>query len=186
MAQIEIACKEAVFHFNKKHLEDPSIPMWVIKAKGKSYYVDHVTCEVPWSTKETPDNAHTKGSIKLKRCLITIDDDNCATITEASEDEERCSTKEKIRIITDRGKDLIEFLENYEHGDIKTAGGGCGTLWFVTELYSEVDLMMLMLAVSDVRVLMPNEDYYRMYDTCEGNHMYDDEDDWDDEDLYED
>ena len=59
-----------VFHFNKKHLEDPAIPMWVIKAKGESYYVEHVDCMVNWSTKETPDNSHTKGSIKIKDCLL--------------------------------------------------------------------------------------------------------------------
>jgi hypothetical protein len=62
-----------IFHFNKKHLEDPSIPMWSIKAKGETYYVKHVDCALPWSTKETPDNPHTKGSIKIKNCTLTID-----------------------------------------------------------------------------------------------------------------
>ena len=55
-----------IFHFNKGYLKDPTIPMWVIKHKGKSHYVDHVTSEVGFSTKETPDNEHTKGSIKFK------------------------------------------------------------------------------------------------------------------------
>ena len=63
-------CKldEIIFHFNKKHLIDSRIPMWVIKTKGQTYYVHHGNVEkgVGFSTKETPDNEHTKGSIKLK------------------------------------------------------------------------------------------------------------------------
>jgi hypothetical protein len=70
-----------VFHFNKKHLEDQTIPMWVLKTHGETFYVNHVNCELPWSTKETSDNSHTKGSIKVKDCLLTIDDDNLATIS---------------------------------------------------------------------------------------------------------
>lgn len=59
---------EIIFHFNKMHLQDVSIPMWVIKAKGETYYVDHVDVEsgVGFSTKETPNNPSTKGSIKFK------------------------------------------------------------------------------------------------------------------------
>ena len=78
---LNIECKEAVFHFNKGHLSDPTIPMWVIKAKGVSHYVNHVDCNVPWSTKETPDNPTTKGSLKFKNCSLTIDDEKCATLT---------------------------------------------------------------------------------------------------------
>ena len=59
---------EIIFHFNKMSLQDPSVPMWVIKAKGQTHYVDHVDMEsgVGFSTKETPDNPSTKGSIKFK------------------------------------------------------------------------------------------------------------------------
>lgn len=59
--------------------------MWCLKTKGQTYYVDHVDCNVPWSTKETSDNPHTKGSIKIKHCRIIIDDDNCATIDQIKE-----------------------------------------------------------------------------------------------------
>ena len=79
---IEKVCKNLVFHFNKKHLEDETIPMWVIKTSGETHYVNHVTAKIPWSTKETPDSDHTKGSIKFKRCLLRIDADNCAEIIE--------------------------------------------------------------------------------------------------------
>jgi len=72
-----------VFHFNKGHLADPSIPMWVLKFKGETHYVNHVTAECPWSTKETPDNPATKGSLKFKNCRVQINEDLEATITKA-------------------------------------------------------------------------------------------------------
>lgn len=56
--------------------------MWVLKTHGETFYVNHVDCRVPWSTKETPNNPHTKGSIKVKNCFLMIDDDQCANITE--------------------------------------------------------------------------------------------------------
>jgi len=67
-----------IFHFNKKHLEDPNIPMWVIKFKGQTHYVHHVDVDkgVGFSTKETPDNPSTKGSIKIKGVVkITTEND---------------------------------------------------------------------------------------------------------------
>jgi hypothetical protein len=73
-------CDDIVFHFNKKHLEDSSIPMWVLKAKGQSFYCNSVECNKPWTTKQTPDNPHTKGAIKVKKCRLTIDEDNHAII----------------------------------------------------------------------------------------------------------
>ena len=59
---------EIILHFNKMHLQDPTIPMWVIKAKGQTYYVNHIDMDagIGFSTKETPDNPHTKGSLKFK------------------------------------------------------------------------------------------------------------------------
>lgn len=96
MTQIEFACRDCIFHFNKKHLEDSTIPMWILKLKGESFYVNHVVCSVPWSTKETPDNAHTKGAIKVKDCLVEIDEDNCATIKPLTKyDEVRLKNKAK-------------------------------------------------------------------------------------------
>lgn len=65
--------REIVFHFNKKSLEDETIPSWVLKIKGKSYYVNHVICNKGWETKETPDNPSTKGSIKIKNCDVIIE-----------------------------------------------------------------------------------------------------------------
>lgn len=75
MMQINKKC-EIIFHFNKKHLTDPTIPMWVIKCRGDTHYVHHVDVSpgVGFSTKETPNNPHTKGSIKIKGYL-TLEED---------------------------------------------------------------------------------------------------------------
>lgn len=81
MNQVINKKEEIVFHFNKKHLEDSSIPMWVIKCKGETYYVNHVDVEpgVGFSTKETPTNNNTKGSIKFKAQLIIEENENIIT-----------------------------------------------------------------------------------------------------------
>ena len=55
-----------IFHFNKHHLVDSTTPMWIVKHKGKTHYVEHLESNVGFSTKETPDNSHTKGSLKFK------------------------------------------------------------------------------------------------------------------------
>lgn len=75
MMQTDKKC-EIVFHFNKKHLTDPNIPMWVIKCRGDTHYVHHVDVSpgVGFSTKETPNNPHTKGSIKIKGYLTLVED----------------------------------------------------------------------------------------------------------------
>ena len=53
------------------HLQDSKVPMWTIKHKGNTYYVNHMDVDpgVGFSTKETPDNPHTKGSLKIKAKL---------------------------------------------------------------------------------------------------------------------
>jgi hypothetical protein len=69
---------EIILHFNKMHLQDASIPMWVVKAKGQTYYVNHVDMDsgIGFSTKETPDNPSTKGSLKFKGKLDITDENN--------------------------------------------------------------------------------------------------------------
>lgn len=71
-----------VFHFNKAHLADPSIPAWVVKAKGQSFYVKHLECNAPFSTKETPDNSHTKGSLKFRHVDVIIENGDAEIIPE--------------------------------------------------------------------------------------------------------
>jgi len=55
--------------------------MWIIKAKGQTHYIHHLNADCPWTTKETPDNPATKGSIKFKNCRLTIDENLEANIT---------------------------------------------------------------------------------------------------------
>ena len=72
-----------VFHFNKKFLEDNTIPMWVVKHKGETYYVHHMDVKVGFSTKETPNNEHTKGSLKI-RGKLKIYQENGNVLAEVS------------------------------------------------------------------------------------------------------
>lgn len=165
---IERACKDLVFHFNKKHLEDETIPMWVIKTHGETFYVNHVSASLPWSTKETENNPHTKGSIKFKRCLLRIDSDNNAEVGElSSEDECRLSGAfEQCRVIT-RHKPLLEKALrqlNITHSNIVQIGGYCSTAFYVTDIVGKQHLTMMGMMINDLRVLQPNEDYYRWYD----------------------
>ena len=69
------------FHFNKISLEFPFMPMWTLKAKGKSYYLNHIDCMAPWTTRETPDNPSTKGSLRIRKGTIHIAADGSAEIT---------------------------------------------------------------------------------------------------------
>jgi hypothetical protein len=73
-------CDRVDFHFNKKHLEYSWIPMWVLKTKGKTFYVHHVNALCPWTTRETPENDATKGSIRLRNCSLEIDAEGVATL----------------------------------------------------------------------------------------------------------
>jgi hypothetical protein len=73
-------CDRLDFHFNKKHLEFPWIPMWVVKSRGKTFYVNHVDARCPWTTRETPENDSTKGAIRIRNCSLRIDETGTATL----------------------------------------------------------------------------------------------------------
>lgn len=75
--------------------------MWKLAFHGETLYVNHVDCQMPWSTKETPDNPSTKGSLKIKECLLTINDTNEATIS-------ALSNFDKVRL---RNKKLQDKLQ---------------------------------------------------------------------------
>ncbi len=168
---IEIACKDAIFHFNKKHLEDQSIPMWVIKTGGKTYYVNHVDCKMGWSTKETPDNPHTKGSIKVSKALLTINDDNEAELRQLTNGDLsriRANKRKYARILVHNRKgELVEFLERnvMPHGPIQKVTGACGSSFDLIDIKRIEDMAMIALAFHGCyRILQPNEIYYRAYD----------------------
>lgn len=168
---VEMYCKDVVFHFNKKHLEDSTIPMWCLKSKGETFYVRHVDSMVPWSTKETIDNLSTKGSIKFKNCLLKIDDNNDATLSPMTlEDKERlkkADTDPYARIIIDDNFPKIrKYLEtnNIQHSAIKKVTGGCTTLFYICDIMKKEDLALLSLVFTgSYRILQPNEEYYTWY-----------------------
>ncbi len=175
MAQIEYACKDVVFHFNKGHLTDQTIPMWVLKTAGESFYVHHVDCQMPWSTKETPDNPSTKGSLKIKDCLLTINDANEATISKLSLVDRARLKNQKLgitRVIVKEGQDNWKFREvlkqhNIKHGPIKSIGGACSSTFYIADILDKQQFTMLALTMSacpSFRILMPNEGYYKMFD----------------------
>lgn len=165
---LEIACENVVFHFNKKHLTDATIPMWIVKTKGESYYVEHVTCNVPWSTKETPDNTHTKGSIKIKDCLLRIGGDNHAVITQLT-DEERIkyayNENKPLRIIFSGGFEKILKENNIDHSEVVTFYGGCGERYYVCDILDQKAITYLTLKHNnEFRSVKENEEYYDLYD----------------------
>ena len=186
---IELACTSILFHFNKKHLEDQTIPMWVLVTKGKTYYCDHVDCRVSWSTKERYEHPSTKGAIALKNALLTIDDENTAIITTLTDHDKirlRNRSRGITRIITSYGTKLIDSIKqlNIKHSTIKKAGGGCSTLWFICDIFNKEDVTALHIVMgSDFRELMENEYYYKGYDQ---NELWIDGDEYWEEDEDED
>jgi hypothetical protein len=168
--------------------------MWVLKTHGESFYVHHVTCELPWSTKETPDNPSTKGSIKVKNCLLQIDNENCATIKELTlHDEVRLKNAAKgIKRVIVRYEHIAKLKEKIQqfkikHGPIKSIGGACSSTFYMTDIMNLKEFTMLALAMSDTtfRELMPNEGYYKLYDDPKYHAVSDidlDVADWDDDD----
>ena len=167
MAQIAYKCKDVVFHFNKGHLADPTIPMWVVKSHGVTFYVNHVDAEVPWSTKETPNNDHTKGSLKFKNCKLIIYDDNCATITKLGLLDKKLPHPRLIfRILFSNNGEVHKALQagEFAHTEFKYVTGGCGTSYSICDILHEHDQTMLGLKyATKFRILSPNEGYYKAY-----------------------
>lgn len=165
----EIACEQLVFHFNKGHLTDPTLPMWCVKTKGETYYVEHVDCNIAWSTKETPDNESTKGSIKIKHCKLVINDQNHAVISKLSLAEKLRLGNEKVkptRILFDYGSDMHDALlaKEFQHSKIKAIAGACGTEFGVCDLLDKNEVIIATLKYdNDFRILKSNEPYYQAY-----------------------
>lgn len=177
MAQIEFACRDIVFHFNKKHLEDQTVPMWVLKFHGETYYVNHVECNVPWTTKETVDNPHTKGSIKVKEVLLAIDDNNEAKISNLNIYDKIRLRNQKLgitRIMFRPHSDIHKALSNneFKHSPFKNIRGACATGFVICDLLNKAEVTFATLKYGEqFRILMPNESYYREYDDTNGNHI---------------
>ena len=165
MAQVELACKDLVFHFNKKHLEDNTIPMWIIMAKGKTYYVDHVTSNLPWTTKETPLNIRTKGAIKFKNALLRLDDGSAEIMELTEEDKARLAALLPTRIHFRYKNEFLWLLQHNEikHGPCMQFAGGCGRNSYVIEIAKD-DLTMLAIAYANqFEILTEDSPYYIWY-----------------------
>ena len=163
-----------MFHFNKKHLEDQTIPMWVLKFHGETLYVNHVDCQLHWSTKETPDNSHTKGSIKVKNALLRISDSNDATLTELTIYDKFRLRNQKlgiVRIMARYGSNMHKALlaNEYKHAPIKTIRGACSSSFIVCDLLSKNEILLARIKYDDWRELKPNEGYYQDYDNFKGD-----------------
>ena len=177
MKQIEYACKDVVFHFNKKHLEDQTIPMWVLKFHGETLYVNHVDCQLPWSTKETPDNPSTKGSIKVKNALLCINDDNEATLTELTLIDKFRLRNQKLgitRILFGLNSPMHKALlaNEYKHGPLKHIQGACSSPFVITDLLSKDQVVFARIKYDDWREVKPNESYYQQYDNIKGENLH--------------
>jgi hypothetical protein len=168
--------------------------MWVLKFHGETYYVNHVDCTVPWSTKETPDNPSTKGSIKVKDVLLRIDNDNCATLSKLTLIDKVRLRNQKLgitRIIVKEGQDFWKLKEkikqqDVKHGPFKGIGGACSSTFYITDIMDNAQFTMLALSMSGTtfRILMPNESYYKWYDDPKNNGKDQiwEEDMWEDSD----
>jgi hypothetical protein len=179
---IEYTLKECVFHFNKKHLEDNTVPMWSLKFKGKTMYVDHIDSTAHWTTKETPDSTHTKGSIKFKNVSLKIDDNNCAIIKQLSTNDMsllKAKVDDYVRILFTGKTKTAEFLKTHaiKHTRIKKVLGRCGSTYYACDLKDKDSLVMLQLGLlgGSFRVLQENEPQYKAYDSLDPTPMIDDD-----------
>ena len=166
-----------MFHFNKKHLEDQTVPMWVLKFHGETLYVNHVDAQLPWSTKETPDNTHTKGSLKFKNALLRVDENNEATLTELTLYDKFRLRNQKLgitRIMAPLHGDMHKALlaNEYKHGPIKHIRGACSSSFIVCDLLDRKQVTFAKLKYDDWRELKPNETYYTQFDDVKGENLH--------------
>jgi len=183
---IEIAAKDLLFYFNKKHLEDPTIPRWVVTCNGTSYYVNHVESQMPWSTRES-DTSATKGSIKFKKALLTIDEENNATLSSLTlVDVARLKAKSFTRIMFTVTSNVKQFIieNNIHHTAFIEIGGTCGRRYILCDIKKSNDITLMKLSLPMFRILQENENYYKMYDDKKLRDMYDNDevDDYDEDD----
>lgn len=147
--------------------------MWVLKTHGETFYVDHVDANMPWSTKETTDNPHTKGSIKFKEVLLQIDENNCASLSKLTVIDKIRLRNQKLgitRIMFRPGTEIHKALQNNEvkHSPFKTVEGACTTSFVICDILKKEEMTMLGLKyAAQFRILMPNEGYYQFYDSKE-------------------
>ena len=127
---------------------------------------------MPWSTKETPGNEKTKGSIKFKKCKLTIDPDNNATISRLGIADAWLKHPERRagRILFSYGGRMHRALSEgeFEHSAFKDVEGSCGSSFIICDLLDERELTFAGIKYTGAfRILAPNEHYYQAYDSDE-------------------
>ena len=148
--------------------------MWVLKFHGETLYVNHVDCSIPWSTKETPDNNHTKGSIKVKEVLLQIDEDNCAILSKLSFVDKIRLRNQKLgitRIMFRPHSDIHNALKNneFKHSPFKNIRGACASSYVICDMLNKAEVTFALLKYTGFRILQPNEAYYQEYDNSKGD-----------------
>jgi hypothetical protein len=124
---------------------------------------------MPWSTKETPGNEKTKGSIKFKKCKLSIDSDNNATISQLGIADAWLEHPERRagRILFSYGGAMHRALmaKEFEHSKFKNVEGSCGSSYVICDLRDERELTFAGIKYANLfRILAPNESYYQAYD----------------------
>jgi hypothetical protein len=151
--------------------------MWVLKFHGETLYVNHVDCSIPWSTKETPNNSHTKGSIKVKDCLLRIDEENSATISTLTLIDKIRLRNQKLgitRVMFSPHKTFHKALERkeFKHSPFKHIRGACSSGFVICDLLDKRELTLAGLKYTgEFRIVKPNEVYYDMYDNTKGDNI---------------
>jgi hypothetical protein len=139
--------------------------MWIIMAKGKTYYVDHVEANIPWTTKETPNNIRTKGAIKFKNALLRLDNGSASIDVLTEEDRERLAALLPTRIHFRYKNEFLWLLQHngIMHGPCMQFAGGCGRNSYVIEIEKD-DLTMLAMAYpNQFEILTEDSPYYQWY-----------------------
>ena len=176
MMTVELACRDIVFSFNKAHLSDSTVPPWVLKTGGRSWYVNHVSCTLAWDTRETPNNNHTRGSIRVKNALLSIDHSNLAVISELTEQHRQRLHKQKLNYqrlawMIHNHEHVVNYVEQtgIAHTEIRLVyNPGCGSSWYVCDVINPADVVMLTLALqARLSQVNPNTWQYQGYDSEE-------------------
>ncbi len=133
-------------------------------------------CSIPWSTKETPDNNHTKGSIKVKNALLRIDDENNATLSELTILDKFRLRNQKLgitRIMFRPHSDMHKALlaNEYKHSPFKYIRGACASTFVICDLLDRKQVTFAQLKYQDWREVKPNEGYYTEYDETRGDNI---------------
>lgn len=79
---LTISANRVDFSYNRGHNEFAFLPRWIVKMKGKTYYIDHIDSKVGFNTREL-DGGSTRGMLRFNHCVVHISADRTATITPA-------------------------------------------------------------------------------------------------------